>query len=204
MALKTKVKISQITNLSDARYCAGMGVHYLGFNFSVNHENYVSPETFQEIKTWISGPEFVGEFEDSEPSYIREIISKVALDWIEVCQPEKLNELSLIGKPIILRCKVDRCGSLSQLEDEMNFAKDMVDFFLLERTAGDIYSMEKIFKLSQTYPILLGFGIKKENVHKIVLETEIKGIALKGGREEQVGFKDYEGLADILEELEIE
>ncbi len=31
MALKTIVKVGNITNLSDARYCAVMGVDMLGF-----------------------------------------------------------------------------------------------------------------------------------------------------------------------------
>lgn len=37
MALKTFVKISGVNNLSDARYCAGMGVNQLGFNIEDKH-----------------------------------------------------------------------------------------------------------------------------------------------------------------------
>jgi phosphoribosylanthranilate isomerase len=49
MALKTKVKAGNITNLSDARYCAGMGVDWLGFPADV-----VNPDTFKEITNWVT------------------------------------------------------------------------------------------------------------------------------------------------------
>jgi len=97
MSLKTKVKISQVTNLSDARYCAGMGVHYLGFNFVAGHEFYVQPEHFMEIRSWITGPELVGEFEDSDISRIRELSCLDALDLIEINEPGNLQELCPLG-----------------------------------------------------------------------------------------------------------
>ena len=48
MALKTFVKISGVNNLSDARYCAGMGVNQLGFNIEDKHPNYTDPQSFKE------------------------------------------------------------------------------------------------------------------------------------------------------------
>ena len=63
MALKTTVKVSKVNNLSDARYCAGMGVNQLGFNIEPDHENYTDPKSFKELADWVSGVEFVGEIE---------------------------------------------------------------------------------------------------------------------------------------------
>ena len=61
MALKTLVKVGNISNLSDARYCAGMGVDMLGFRVISGQEHYVSPELFKEIRGWFSGPSVVAE-----------------------------------------------------------------------------------------------------------------------------------------------
>ena len=44
MSLQTFVKVGEITNLSDARYCAGMGVDLLGFNVVENTPGYVDSE----------------------------------------------------------------------------------------------------------------------------------------------------------------
>ena len=58
MSLVTKVKAANITNLSDARYCAGMGVDWIGFPLS-----QVNPTVFSEITGWLSGPQWVVEFQ---------------------------------------------------------------------------------------------------------------------------------------------
>jgi phosphoribosylanthranilate isomerase len=71
MALKTFVKVSTVNNLSDARYCAGMYVNWLGFNLEESSPDYLSPEKFTEITEWLSGLEYVGEFENSHPDTIR-------------------------------------------------------------------------------------------------------------------------------------
>ena len=42
--LSTIVKISQVTNLSDAGYCAGMGVEMIGFMIDEDSESYVSAQ----------------------------------------------------------------------------------------------------------------------------------------------------------------
>lgn len=204
MALKTKVKISQITNLSDARYSAGMGVRYLGFNFMANHENYTPPATFMEIKSWISGPEFVGEFEDAEISYIHEYPNLEEVDLIEVTRPDTLKELSLLEKPIILKLDISKFSSPSELEGILNSAKNLVELFLIEKSSGGNFDLETILSLGSCYPILLGFGMNKKNIHQIIQDSLLEGIALQGDKEEKVGFKDYEVLADILEEIELE
>jgi phosphoribosylanthranilate isomerase len=204
MSLLTKVKVSQVTNLSDARYCSGMGVHYLGFNFVENNENYVDPTRFMEIKSWISGPAFVGEFDDTEISEIRALPHLEALDLIEITQPDNVHELSLLGKPVMLKLDISNYSSQSSLEDHLILTRELVDYFLIERTSGKSKYLEEVLTLSHHYPILLGFGISKENIHHLIRNSGIRGIALRGEREEKVGFKDYQVLADILEELEIE
>lgn len=60
MSLKTKVKAGNITNLHDARYCAGMGVDWLGFRADT-----VDAVTFKEITNWVSGPQFVLELAEA-------------------------------------------------------------------------------------------------------------------------------------------
>ncbi len=204
MSLKTKVKISQVTNLSDARYCAAMGVHYLGFNFRKNHESYMDPTRFSEISSWIAGPKLVGEFEDADMAYIREIPHLEILDLIEVNQPDMLHELSMLGKPITLKMDISNYPSLSSIKEDLIFAKDLVEYFLIEKSAGGLTDLDDILSLSHRFPIFLGFGINKENIHQIIGNSSIEGIALQGGKEEKVGLKEYEVLADILEELETE
>ena len=59
MALQAPVYAGNITNLGDARYFAGMGVQWLGFQIDPNKKSYLSPQKFKEIAGWVTGPELV-------------------------------------------------------------------------------------------------------------------------------------------------
>ena len=48
--LKTKVKASSITNLTDARYFAAWGVNWLGFDLRQGSDTYVQPQLVHAIK----------------------------------------------------------------------------------------------------------------------------------------------------------
>jgi len=48
--LKIKVKASQITNLTDARYFAAWEVEWLGFNFDEGSAHYIPPVEMKAIK----------------------------------------------------------------------------------------------------------------------------------------------------------
>ena len=51
---------------------------------------------------------------------------------------------------------------------------------------------------------MIGFEMDQQSIHSWIDETDIFGISLKGGMEIKPGFKDYDELADILEEIEID
>jgi phosphoribosylanthranilate isomerase len=57
-----KIKLSNITNLSDARYAAAVGIDYIGFCFDTNDANYIPPVKAKEIFEWTSGTIVVAEF----------------------------------------------------------------------------------------------------------------------------------------------
>jgi len=84
MTLRTLVKISAVTNLSDARYCAGMGVEMMGFNIDPNSPKFISSEKFKEISGWVAGVKFVGEYHSKEPFDIHSAIEEYGLDLVEV------------------------------------------------------------------------------------------------------------------------
>src|SRR5688572_18265306 len=96
MALKTFVKLNSITNLTDARYGAGMYVNLLGFDLNGNTSNSITPDTFREITGWVSGVDFVGEFtHDSSLDLFEVLKGYPSISWIEYDDFEGLR--SLIG-----------------------------------------------------------------------------------------------------------
>ena len=48
MGLRTKIKISSLNNLTEARFYAAAGVEWIGFNFDPLHALFIEPEKAKE------------------------------------------------------------------------------------------------------------------------------------------------------------
>ena len=204
MSLKTEVKVGNISNLSDARYCAGMGVQYLGFSMESDSEHYVDQNTLKTIKEWIVGPRIVGEFNRLNPvSQDYSTLGK-ELDFIEVSDPDSIESAKKTDLPVIFRLDISNIKSIPELRDLLNNLNDRVQFFLLEGSQGTEIKDSDILILASQYKIMIGFQVDRQSIHSWIDETDIFGISLKGSTEIKPGFKDYDELADILEEIEID
>ncbi len=205
MALKTFVKVSGVNNLSDARYCAGMGVDMLGFNLNPAEEAHLTKEKFDEITEWISGVKIAGEFAMAEPDTIRQALDSYNTDYLEFSRPELARELSMLGKPMILRLNVSNTAE-EEILSAMHFSVDYCDYFILESNEDILHKAQSdlIKNLGEEFPVIMAFGIHPDNINLLMEQLPIKGIALNGGNEIKPGLKDYEALADILDVLEID
>jgi len=182
MPLKTLVKVGSITNLTDARYCAGMEVDMLGFRAIPGQENYIQPVQFQEIRGWINGPRIVAEiYGITNPDELDAILENYKPDYLEMGVKE-LSQFSALPLPVLLT--VENPGDAVKL------------------TIHPKYLIGKTF-FKSTIPLLV--EVHSTNVVQSLLENEdVSGIVLKGGIEQKPGLKDFEVLNDVLELLEIE
>lgn len=200
MTFKTMVKVGQITNLSNARYCAGMGVNMLGFVVDDGSEFFISPEQFREISGWVAGVEFVGEISGSQ---IPELTG-YSFSYLQVSDRALPEIVHASGYACIFYINTANYvpEHIAQMMEEQ---QKYVSYFLLEGLNPDILNdaeLERITTWAASYPVWLGSGITPHNLEKL-LASGIKGIALYGGTESKPGFKDYDELADILEALDI-
>ncbi|MCG8477310.1 MAG: N-(5'-phosphoribosyl)anthranilate isomerase [Cytophagales bacterium] len=205
MALKTLVKINSVNNLSDARYCAGMMVDQIGFSMNPDRKEYVSPELFKEITGWIAGVKIVGEFEDMNADEIIKALPSYGLDLVQVNSLKVASELCGYNQPIIFSVdvsKTDPRGLQGLLEEAAEYAKFILIDNSEEAVSEDV--LQIVSNCSDQLPIILGTGISPKNVNEIVDRHHFKGIALKGSDEIKPGLKDYDQIADILEEIETE
>lgn len=183
MALKTTVKVGNITNLSDARYCAGMGVNMLGFNVSPGTPNYMKPQLFQEIRGWITGPKVVAEVMGNDVP-LDEIVNAYAPDFLEISFHSYQNLSEQIQIPIIVR--------LSPKDIDESIVNDQrIAYLCLENFPEQQYTKPLLVKINSS-----------DSVGDLKLSESI-GIALVGSSEVRPGFKEYE-IADILEKLEVD
>ena len=201
MALATLVKIGGINNLSDARYSAGMGVEFMGFDLRPDSENYISPEQFGAITGWVSGVKYIGEISMPELTQLTDLIDQYQLDYVQITIPDPTQQLGIIPLPLIV--KIDQ-PEKSFISECLQKYASITEYFLIE---PETPLSEELLNWCNTqakdYPLLLGSNLTKEYVKELG-STGFRGVALSGGNEIRPGFGNFDEIADILEALEIE
>ena len=185
MPLKTLVKVGALTHLSDARYCAGLGVNMLGFKVIPGEPDYISPAKFQEIRGWVSGPHIVAELHGiKDLGSISQILEDYKPDYVEIGLAE-VAVLSTLSIPYILILRSDEALPKLSIKPDYVLVNDPSSY-----PGIDI-------------PLLVAIDTLGE-ANKALSFQNVKGLAMNGGAEISPGLKDYEALSSVLEELEDE
>ncbi len=200
MSLKTFVKVSNVSNLSDARYCAGMGVDVIGFNLDTSTPKHLSPEEYNQITKWISGVQFAGEFESVETGHIRAILNNFSVDYIQISKIFMIDELADLDKKFILKITVSNDTDLSEFSSLLSTDR-MIDIILVKSFDGKFHArLDEIIQFhSGDIHILKGYGMED-----ISLLDQFPGVEFEGGEEKRSGYEDYGEVMDILEALKTE
>lgn len=191
MALKTLVKVGSVTNLSDARYCAGMGVDFLGFRVIEGQPGAIPVKTFQEIRGWITGPQIVAEiYGVTGEDELARVLAETLPDYLELSLAEYREIGHLINRPYILR-----------LHDSEDLPADFSvrPAYLLTGPAINATTSRYI----PDFELLVEVNSIPE-LDAAIAQTGVSGIALNGGAEIRPGLKNYEALSGILEALEVD
>ena len=190
MPLKTIVKVSHISNLSDARYCAGMGVEMLGFRVIPGSEKHMPSQLFQEIRGWISGPGIIAElYGISDASQIEVARQTYAPDYFELTFEAYQRFSDYLTLPCIVYLpKVSELASLRGDEKKVSYVLVDAETLCEEISTTDLPVLIKI-----NSPIKLNEKID---------EGCFKGFVLEGPEELRPGITNYEQLGSILEALE--
>lgn len=178
--LKTKVKVGSVTNLSEARYCAGMGVDFLSFPVSS-----VDPKMFQDITGWVAGPQFGIEIQTgAEP------IDQYDGDFVQTTT-EYIDQIPNTTKLIVSI----QASEWNKEKAILTAAKNKILYLEIQDNLDDsiIHEMSGEFELL----VKLANPVDLERI----LRLPVAGISLEGSAEVRAGLKEYP-LAEILEKLE--
>ena len=199
MALKTFVKISNITNLSDARYCSGMMVDLLGFNIDPSSERRVSATDYREIAEWISGVSFVGEFENADKDNICQALHEYSIDYIQISDLSAVEEINLLGKPLIFQMTIDTEEELGKLKSKLSYLDELVKMVVIRSSNRALFENidAQIGYYNANLKLLKGYGVTG-NDHL----SKFPGLEMEATVEEKPGFKDYGEIMDVLEFIE--
>ncbi len=188
---KPVIYVNLITNLSDARYCAGMGVDMLGFVVNPDHVDYVSPSSYREMIGWISGPKRVAEITSMVNINLEEVVSNYKPDLLHISSTfigqHNFQKLSLMVEVAF--------------ENWLSFQAIplVIDYLLITHLPAA--APQHLNSQKGDCPVILSLDKEAEAVIEMLQQYGADGFALQGSRELAPGLKDYDHLSRILEEL---
>jgi phosphoribosylanthranilate isomerase len=201
MSLITNTKINAVNNLSDARYCAGMGAQYIGFSMADAQVN----QDFSKlgvIAGWVAGVNIVLEFEAFDALIFERAVQAIKPDLIQISGINISEQLQLLQIPIISLVDTDDLTNLTEQEIDQLQANFILTHLHYDSLPDNLKSKLKI--LCATKQVFLGGSINQSNVRPLLDAYQPYGIALQGGEEEKPGYKTFDQLAEVLEILEEE
>ena len=210
--LKTRIKASHITNLTDARYFAALGVEWLNFSLDPASQNFILPQELKAIKGWVEGPKIVGEFGMQEIEDIVQSVLLLQLDEIQVgpfFETTKLRER--ISQPIHQELIVETLSDLSSLAKQVEKHSAYIDYFVINFAKNGISwaalsaepdALSKLQALAAQHSVIVAFAELQAGKLSSILDQVVPyGLQLSGGAEEKTGVKSYDDLDAIFDQL---
>lgn len=201
-----KVKICGITTLEDARYCAGAGADYLGFIQHEESPRYIAPGKAKEIIQWIHGAEPVGVFVNEPADAVNETAEEAGFAMVQLHGTEPAELCAEVERPVIKAIPVVHDASAEQLRALMREYEDVVDYFLLDTHAtnlwggtGESFNWRLARGLSDEFPLFLAGGLSAENVEEAVQTMRPFAVDLSSNLESAPGKKDFQKLEAFFE-----
>lgn len=204
MPFKTKIKLSRVNNLSDARFAAAVGIDYIGFCFEPAHAAYIAPIKAKEIMDWLTGSNLVAEFGSQELAVIKDISELLNVDAVEIENDILPDELPAIGRAIIKKIDVNQ-HTQEEIEKIIQAYQPYCDaFHFYASSTPEKYDCEGLVNLCKQVKVIWGLAFDEHNVLNIIESFEPYAIHIEGGDEERAGVRDFEALNNLLEVLTIE
>lgn len=195
-----KLKLSPITNLSDARFAAAAGFHYMGFCFDPSSEDFVLPIKAKEIIDWTTGSHTVGEFGNQSAEDISEIADLLGVDVVLINNTILPDELPSIGKPIIKAIDLNVLG-LEASARELEAYSPYCDAFQVNTSVLNDAEITWLNAFANKYKMILNLGNERNAIHEAIKQCRPFAINLHAGKEDKAGMRDFSDLNELLEGL---
>jgi phosphoribosylanthranilate isomerase len=202
------IKICGITNLEDARFCAGAGADFLGFIQYPESPRYVDPEMANQIIAWVYGPRPVGVFVNEDAATINRICETAGFQLAQLHGNEPPEVCAAVDQSIIKAFRIAPGESVDAIRTRMERYRDVADYFLLDTHhptlwggTGVTFDWDIARRLAIDYPVFLAGGISQANVAEAVTAVDPFGVDLSSSLEAHPGKKDFDKVGAFFDAL---
>lgn len=196
---KTPIKVSGISSLTDARYCAGMEVEYLGIPFDSQGIAPLNRNLFVSIAGWIEGPVWVGEYAGKDLEKILEISESYGLNFWQVQDLELAKDLKKKGFQVAFELNTLELETVKTVLEEIKPV-----FMVIRMDRSSVPSENGLSAICEMVQVLVLPISTVEDVEFWKAQAPTIGLQLVSGEEDRPGWMDLSGLQDVLEYLEME
>jgi phosphoribosylanthranilate isomerase len=199
----SKIKLSNITNLSDARFAAAVGIDYIGFCFDTNDVSYIPPVKAKEIFEWTSGTNIVAEFGEQSIDEIKDVSELLSVDFIEICNSILPDEFSAFQIPLIKKIDLDKFDKATLIKEIEAYKSVSHSFHLFSGSEKGGFDRDTLKVLCENNLVIWGLPLDIVNTKSIINIYKPFALNISGGNEEKPGIKDFDEMNDWLDSIRL-
>ena len=207
--------IRGINNLSDARYCAGMGADKLTFVLDPGLPEYLDTKTVKELAGWIAGVELIGEFDRLNAHEINAIAAECGLDAVLLRSFRTYTQLAEIAPPVYMEISAEMVtplptssepirGWTNSVNLEASLPASVTGWVIELPTPISAETGTILNAIGQIRPLWLGPGLAPTHAVELAQRLPLAGLSFPAGDEVKPGLRDFDQLEAVFEALETE
>lgn len=190
--------IRGINNLSDARYCAGMGADKLTFVLDPALPGFLDTKTVKELAGWVAGVELIGEFSQLSANEINAISTDCGLDAVLLHGPHTAPEIAELAPPAYLALTPQAAlGPTGFASSAAGIIVELTEIITPELIVS-------LRELALRQPLWLGPGLYPTQAKALAKQLPLAGLFFPSGDEVKPGLRDFDQLEAVFEALEVD
>lgn len=206
MSLALPVLVRGINNLSDARYCAGMGAQGLIFTLDPTLPGAVDAATVRELAGWVAGVDIIGEFGHVAGAEINRLVEECGLTGV-LLRLDRNRQAWPAGLAVPALIEVPQ----TVIIDQAHYAAAIADLtaslpqgFAFFTTPPRPYQADYAYwhTLARQAALWLAGPTDPTEAADLAQGVHPAGLLLAGGDEIKPGLRDFTELEAVFEALE--
>ena len=198
MPYRPQLKISNVTNLQDARYSAAVGFNYVSFSLERGHPHKLSPSMIWNMVQWLEGPEIILEIDAGNWEEVQQVGTAPENFWVSFPAAHWTGIAPISLKGIILRSEHQL--EIPQIQEWVAQSEIPLKVEML------ISHPDQLAVFSSVYPYIFVNFPELEITKNFIRSSEhaIFGLSFQSEAEEKPGLLDYDELDACLELMGLE